>query len=107
MFDQGSKENFMQLWKRLLPMNLYQTDETCQHIEFYLIVYFTIFPVHPANPKGKDFETLKKRAAEFKLYLDSKGSDFASSPEFLSFYALPYIKNPQVILSLILGAPNI
>jgi hypothetical protein len=71
------------------------------------MIYFTIFPVHPVNSKGEDFEALKQRATEFKLYLDSKGSDFASSSEFLTFYALPYIKNPQVIISLSLGTSNI
>ncbi len=32
--------------------------------------------------------------AEFKIYLDSNGSDLAKTSEFLPFYALPYIKNP-------------
>eukprot|EP00826_Nyctotherus_ovalis_P008741 TRINITY_DN1226_c0_g3_i6.p1 TRINITY_DN1226_c0_g3~~TRINITY_DN1226_c0_g3_i6.p1 ORF type:complete len:697 (-),score=219.60 TRINITY_DN1226_c0_g3_i6:239-2329(-) len=83
----------MQLWKRLVSVA--QRSEVHQKMEFCVMVYFTVFPVHPANGKGKDGEGLRKRMDEFKTYLDSKGAEFASSPEFLPFYAFPYIKNPQ------------
>lgn len=57
------------------------------------MVYFAIFPGHPINPQARDCVDM----GEFKAYLDSKGARFSSSPEFLPFYALPYVKNPQVI----------
>lgn len=34
----------------------------------------------------------EEKILEFKAFLDNKGSDLAKTTEFLSFYALPYIK---------------
>lgn len=61
------------------------------------MIYFDIYPVHPINPHAKGIEELDMR--EFKAYLDSKGAEFSTSPEFLPFYALPYEKNPKVLPS--------
>jgi len=71
-----------------------------QTIEFNLMVYFTIFPIHPVNTKGRDIEGLKREISCFKNYIETKGSEHSSPPEFLPFFALPYIKNPDVIIYL-------
>ena len=65
------------------------------------MVYFTIHPVHPINTKGRNLKILKSGMMQFKDYLDSKGSDLSSSQEFLKFYALPYMNDPQVDLAII------
>ena len=96
MFDRGSREGFFQVWNRLLSTYLRQQDSVCQNVEFYLMVYFAVYPVHPINPNAGDFEALRKEIEQFKYYLDSKGSELSSLSEFLPFYALPYIKNPHV-----------
>jgi len=100
MFDRGSREGFFQVWSRLLSAYLRQHNPICQNVEFYLMVYFTIFPIHPINPNGPDFEAHKKEIDQFKSYLESKGTELSSLSEFLPFYALPYIKNPQVFLGI-------
>ncbi len=32
-------------------MHLQASDEICHKIEFYLRVYFAIYPMHPNNPR--------------------------------------------------------
>ncbi len=71
-------------------------DSAGQQLEFYLHVYFTIYPVHALNGPAPNFEAQAKEADAFKTYLDTQGAQLATLAEFLPFYALPYIKNPQV-----------
>lgn len=62
-------------------------------MEFYLNIYFTIYPIHPFNnrPSPKLF---KKAKEDFKSYLDTRGNLLSKTSEFLPYYALPYVKNP-------------
>ena len=68
----------------------------CLTIEFYAMVYFSIYPIHQINENGPDFEVFKKEMVSFKEYMDSKKNELGSVPEFISFNSLPQIKNPQV-----------
>lgn len=38
----------------------------------------------------------KNSINQFKQYLDSKGGDLSKTNEVLPFYALPYVKNPEL-----------
>ncbi len=84
------------MWNRLLSGEVRAHDAVCQNVEFYLRVYFAVFPVHPVNPSAGNPDILKTEVENFKAYLDSRGTELSSLAEFLPFYALPYIKNPQV-----------
>lgn len=67
----------------------------CQKLEFYLHIYFAIFPVHPNNPQGVGNEKeLRKELLAFKSFLDTKGAELSKTSEFLQYYALPYVSNP-------------
>eukprot|EP01022_Parablepharisma_sp_SALTPOND_P020247 TRINITY_DN3631_c0_g1_i2.p2 TRINITY_DN3631_c0_g1~~TRINITY_DN3631_c0_g1_i2.p2 ORF type:complete len:381 (-),score=39.11 TRINITY_DN3631_c0_g1_i2:2352-3494(-) len=77
-------------------MHLQTNDEICHKLEFYLHVYFAIFPMHSLNPRSGDINKLKRELDEFKLYLDSEKSKFAQIPELLPFYALLFVPNPHV-----------
>ena len=72
-------------------------DTAIQKIEFYLMVYFTIYPIHPVNPARDELEKLAEEMKHFKIFIETKGAQLSKTPEFLSFYALPYIKNLHVL----------
>jgi len=62
-------------------------------LEFFLRIYFVIFFNHPYNTNQKRLseKEFKKEQNDFKLFLDTKGSELSRTSEFLAFYALPYI----------------
>jgi len=96
MFEQGDKEGFFEIWNRVISVRHRFGNSIHQHIEFYLMIYFSIYPIHPIHEKSKDFEELKKRMSEFNNYLSSKGAELSLIPEFAPFCLLPRIKNPEV-----------
>ena len=92
----GKYETFFQMWNRFIPLQVREQDLNSIKLEFYLNIYFTIFPLHPMTKKStvgiqKDF---KKRKELFREFLDSKGKNMSETSEFLAYYALPYISNP-------------
>eukprot|EP00357_Protocruzia_adherens_P001238 CAMPEP_0115041492 /NCGR_PEP_ID=MMETSP0216-20121206/45553_1 /TAXON_ID=223996 /ORGANISM="Protocruzia adherens, Strain Boccale" /LENGTH=918 /DNA_ID=CAMNT_0002423127 /DNA_START=224 /DNA_END=2980 /DNA_ORIENTATION=- len=96
-FDMGDRERFFVGWRRYLPITVRSKETVTSKIEFYLQVYFSIYALTPSNklPPSRDPQRVfQEEMAHFKNYLDSKGSELASSAEFLAFYALPYIPNP-------------
>jgi len=76
-------------------MHLQLNDPICHKLEFYLHVYFAIFPMHTLNPHAGDLNKLKFELNEFKQYLDSEKSKFAQIPELLPFYALLFVPAPH------------
>ncbi len=78
-----------------MSVQVRQQDPTYQTLEFYLMVYFTVYPVHPVS-RAENLPLLGERVEEFKEYLHTKGTEVAGLPECLPFYALPYIQNPHV-----------
>lgn len=93
--DAGDQENFFKIWGRFLPLSATKSGEG-QKLTFYANVYFAIYPVHPLNRQSKSKDPdFKTRMEIFKEFLNTKGSDLSKTEEFLHFYALPYIPNPQ------------
>ena len=43
-FNAGKRENFFVLWNRHLPIMLRQEDLISQKLEFYLQIYFSVYP---------------------------------------------------------------
>ena len=94
-FDQGKREHFFITWNRFVPIGHRANDLKCQKLEFYIHIYFAIFPALPENSKSRMTESeLKKELAAFKVFLDTKGSELSQTSEFLPYYALPYVQNP-------------
>ena len=55
-----------------------------------------MYPIHPSNPKsGNMGQELRQQMEHFKEYLDERGQDLSQTNEFLGFYALPYVPNPD------------
>ncbi len=67
-----------------------------QKLELFLRIYFAIYPIHPSNPARGDSARAAEEMQLLKEYLETKGVQLAKIPEFVPFYALPYIKNPSV-----------
>jgi len=94
-FNSGKRENFFLLWSRHVPIMLRQEDLICQKLEFYLQIYFSVYPAFMGtnNQQQRDGD-LKRELENFKVYLDTRGQDLSRTSEFLQFYALPYVQNP-------------
>ena len=95
-FDHGNRVEFFSLWNRVISVMGPENLEYLQKLEFYLMVYFAIFPIHPLNSNRGDAELLNKEMQIFKTFIESQGPQLSKTPEFLAFYALPYIKDIQV-----------
>ncbi|CAI2383621.1 unnamed protein product [Moneuplotes crassus] len=93
-FSEGDLTKFVSLWNEYVQKE--SKDINTDKLEFYVRIYFTIYPMHPVN-KGKPNEkAFKKRQKEFKKFLDTKGSELSKTSEFLPYYALPYVTDPVV-----------
>ncbi len=66
------------------------------------MVYFAVYTIHPQNPGRGDARILEEGMQRFKTYIETQGAQLSKTPEFLSFYALPYVKDPQVLHSQIM-----
>ena len=97
-FESGNKQKFMDQWKRIIPNNLKLTEPTLFKLDFNIQIYFSIFPILKPNANINDIriqKNLKQNMEEFKLYLEQNNTEQFKSPEFLSYYALPYIPDPR------------
>ena len=97
-FKSGEKDKFLSHWTRLIPNNLILTESTLYKLNFYIQIYFAIYPI--LNPRTnineeKIQKNLKKNMEEFKYFLERNKPQSESSSEFLAYYALPYIPDPR------------
>jgi hypothetical protein len=95
-FDNGNKNAFFKVWNELIPAN--EKTLITQKLEFYLRVYFAVFPIHPLNPKQGDKNLLANEMQDFKHFIEHENTQLAKASEFLSFYALPYVDDLEVIV---------
>jgi LisH domain-containing protein ARMC9 len=107
-FEDGLSARFFSSWDKNVPMDLRDQDKTCQKLEFYVQLHFATLPFRPSflrkmAQKSRDNPGAAKSAASaaasamlaFRKYLESRGKILSSSPEFLQYYALPYVPNPM------------
>ncbi|XP_067941355.1 lisH domain-containing protein ARMC9-like isoform X2 [Watersipora subatra] len=101
LFSQGAFMEFFQLWDEHLSSKI-KEDVTSQKLEFKINVYFAVYPLLQRNSKGTQSPTSMpdQGMANLKYYLETKGSAMSQTPEFLPFFALPYIPNPKTHPSL-------
>lgn len=91
-FDLGKREHFFISWNRFVPITLRANDLKCQKLEFYVHIYYAIYPA--LSDSGGNERDLKRELGAFKVFLDTKGSELSQTSEFLPYYALPYVQNP-------------
>ena len=92
-FDSGDQSKFVSLWNRYVGKNN-DTGIYGNKIEFYVRIYFTIYPMHSISKLKNGEKLLRQRQKDFKRFLDTKGSELSKTSEFLPYYALPYVPNP-------------
>ncbi|CAD8153513.1 unnamed protein product [Paramecium pentaurelia] len=92
-FDRGEKDKFLESWSRYIPIQQRQDNEYWK-LEFYVQIYFLIYPIHPVFKKKGVIDN--NSINQFKQYIDTNGNDLSKSNEVLPFYALPYVKNPEM-----------
>ena len=88
--DQGDRDEFLKLWENFVPPLVRRTDRSAQKLEFYLHIFFAIYPLHPSNPKPQP-AAIPETMQAFKYYLETEGASLAVTPEFLAYYAMPYV----------------
>jgi hypothetical protein len=92
-FDNGDQTKFISQWNEYVVKN-HTSDLYAHKIEFYVRIYFTIYPMHSLNKASHSEKIVQLRQKEFKKFLDTKGSELSKTSEFLPYYALPYVPNP-------------
>ncbi|NWS96808.1 ARMC9 protein, partial [Mionectes macconnelli] len=94
-FENGEQKIFFQLWEEHVSSLVWDSDPVAQKLEFHLHIHFATF--HLKQTMGKpDKAKLEERISHFKAYLETKGAALSQTPEFLRFYALPFVPNPMV-----------
>lgn len=76
------------------------SDEMAIKLEFYVHIYFAIYPIHPLL-KGRlsaQNKTNTKYSREelliFKKYLNAQGNELSKMNDLLPYFALPLVKDP-------------
>lgn len=87
-FDKGDHSAFFGLWEKHIPARVRRDDSTARKLAFYCQVHFAIFPLRSS---GSSATSMKR----FKTYLETSGLELAKAPEFLPFYALPFVDNAK------------
>ncbi|DBA71405.1 TPA: hypothetical protein ACH3X2_011208 [Trebouxia sp. C0005] len=83
---------FRDLCSYLSEFLQYEELNLTLELEFHIQLYFAIFPALTGQ-SGR--QGLLQTLPAFKQYLDASGSLLASDPNLLSYYALPYVRDPQ------------
>ena len=95
-FESGNKIEFFKQWKRLIPNHMKLIEPTLCKLDFYLEIYFALFPIMGNKPLNQKAQIeLKQNMEDFKKYLEQKEIELSKTTEFLAYYALPYIPNPK------------
>ena len=94
-FGLGRKNEFFKSWRRIIPNHIRLREPPLQKLEFYIQVYFAIYPLLYRDSEINCNKTIQETMDEFKEFLEKKDSDYSKSNEFLSYYALPYVQNPK------------
>ncbi|XP_061204758.1 lisH domain-containing protein ARMC9 isoform X3 [Neopsephotus bourkii] len=94
-FENGEQKVFFQLWEEHISSSVLDDEPAAQKLEFYLHIHFATYLLKH-NIGKPDKAELEERISHFKGYLETKGAALSQTPEFLPFYALPFVPNPMV-----------
>lgn len=86
-FNEGDAEMFFALWEDHASSSKLQGDK--KTLEILTSVYFAIFPI-----LSNQLDLLEPSMDRFKKFLEQRG-EWAQEPEFLQYYALPYLPDPK------------
>ena len=97
-FSSGNKIEFFKQWNRLIPSHIKLKESAYSKLEFFIEIYFAIFPLLNEKKGGNNtqiMKELKTNMEDFKKYLETKEIELSKTTEFLAYYALPYVPNPK------------
>lgn len=95
-FSIGNKIEFFKQWNRLIPSHIKLKESAYSKLEFFIEIYFAIFPLLGEKKKTPQIQKeLKNNMEDFKKYLETKEIELSKTTEFLAYYALPYVPNPK------------
>ena len=97
LFEEGDRENFFRVYDTFVPEQFRVMDLDAQKVEFWLQIYFAVFPALP-SAFGKRFALvgpdggadLAPGIAKLREYIETRGAEAARTEEFLPYYALPH-----------------
>lgn len=103
LFEEGDRENFFRVYDTFVPEQFRVMDLDAQKVEFWLQIYFAVFPALP-SAFGKRFALvgpdggadLAPGIAKLREYIETRGAEAARTEEFLPYYALPHVARPQI-----------
>lgn len=104
-FDEGNHVDLFILWQNHVPRPLLRVNSphpevlTALKLEFYLNLHCAVYPFRDeVLTQAESLEEASKRCgkamAVFKRYIESRGKGLSQTPEFIAFYALPYVPSP-------------
>ncbi|NXX94999.1 ARMC9 protein, partial [Centropus bengalensis] len=94
-FENGEQKVFFQLWEEHISSSVRDSDPAAEKLEFYLHIHFATYLLKHSMGRPDKAE-LEERISHFKAHLETKGAALSQTPEFLPFYALPFVPNPMV-----------
>ncbi|KAL8583522.1 hypothetical protein ACOMHN_054838 [Nucella lapillus] len=90
-FHEGKGDMFFKLWREYLPRNIQDGDQVAQKLEFYLNVFFAVYPIKYNQSQPE----IEEAMTGFRKFIETRGSKLSQTTECLSYYALPYVANPK------------
>ncbi|GMH60439.1 hypothetical protein TL16_g03051 [Triparma laevis f. inornata] len=105
-FSTGNHVDLFILWQNHIPRSLLRlnSESTPEHqsamqLEFYLNLHCAVYPFRDeVLRRAKSLEEVTtacgKSMSVFRRYIESRGKTLSQTPEFIAFYALPYVPNP-------------
>ncbi|KAJ3314554.1 LisH domain-containing protein armc9 [Boothiomyces sp. JEL0838] len=84
-FEKGDSDMFFALWDDHIRPKLAVPNP----LELLSSVYFAIFPI-----RNNDESQTEISMNKFKVFLQTRGGDWAGQPDYLQYYALPYLPDP-------------
>lgn len=107
-FEDGLRDEFFRLYERYMPEQYRVVDLDARKVEFWLQIYFAVFPALPssAGKRGARIAegigaprapgaALASGMAKLRKFIETRGRDVAGTEELLPFYALPYVPQPM------------
>ncbi|KAI8816691.1 uncharacterized protein EV422DRAFT_544511, partial [Fimicolochytrium jonesii] len=95
-FHKGERSPFFKLWDDCFPSSWRLSDPVYGKLEFLVNIYFAVWPLFQTEGDAQTrLQGLSQTMEPFKKFLETRGSELSKTPQFLSYYALPYIPDPR------------
>ncbi len=95
-FEKGDREGFFKFFSRLAISPSKAKELELARLEFDLQLYFLVYRTHPLLVgRLADSRLDGEACGHFLAYLENKGKAMSKREEYIGYYALPYVAEPQ------------